>query len=292
MQLKKVYLYILSILCIYLIQIKGIHAQTVPWNIIIGANYHNLTSTQKSRVKHILSTEFCYQGCSNRILKCLNQSNPSKTARRLAGFVIRMVLQDRSNEEIHKAIQKRALSVITIKRATIKLDKNVPYLGSNNAIVKIVEYGDFECPYCKRISPILEKITKELQPNVKLYFKYFPVRGHKRAIATGLAGFAAWRQNKFWQMHDILYSHFKQYSDSDLLEYAAEIGLNLKRFQKDIQDPALKQILAEHKLEGLRNGVKGTPTIFINGKMYLGYKYYEELKDRIEEEIDIMNGIL
>lgn len=289
----------ISILFIFLVIINNFQtdllAQEIDFNsiskLVINADSSKLNNEQKKMFLSLLQKEFCYNGCSSKIITCLKNKNVSKTARRIAGFIIREILRGKNENEIHEDLQKRALSVRPLKIAKIDFN-NVPHIGSEKATVKIVEYVDFECPYCKVISPIMKKLTQELTPNVLLYLKYFPVRGHKRALPAGLTGFAAWKQGKFWEMHDILYNNFKKHSDAELLEYAQKLKLNIDQYQRDINDEALKTMIANYKLEGLRNGVDGTPTVFINGKLYLSYKDYIELKDRIEEEIDIMAGRL
>ena len=262
-----------------------------PWNLIIGADPSKLDSKGKALAKKLINKEYCYYGCNARLIKCLKKNPPSKFARRIAGIIVRYVLKGYNEKEIHEILERRALSANPIKLAKIDLNGEFPTLGSKDAIVTIVEYLDFECPFCKIISPILERLVEEFHPKVRLVIKYFPIRSHKRTIPAGLAAWAAFRQGKFWEYHDILYENFMKNSDEELLRYAKELGLDLKKFKKDMADPKIKESFAKSKLEGLRNGVEGTPTIFINNKKYIAHKDYIELKDRIEEEIDIVEGV-
>lgn len=262
-----------------------------PWNLIIGADPSKLTSQQKLIAIKLINKKYSYYGCTERIIRCFKKEPPSKFARRIAGLIVRYILKGYTEKEVEEVLEKRALSINPPQLAQIDLREELPSLGSKNALVTVVEYIDFECPFCKIISPLLEKITLELQSKVRLIVKYFPVRGHKGAIPAGLAAWAALRQGKFWEFHSLLYKNFKKNSEENLLSYAKELNLNLEKFKKDMSDPKIKDNFAKSKLEGLKNGVEGTPTIFVNNKKYYGDKDYFELKDRIEEEIDIVEGL-
>lgn len=264
--------------------------QPVRWDQVMGADPSRMNAVQRERAAAIMRREFCYFGCSRTIARCLEASEPNRTARRLAGYVVRQVLAGRTDDEIHEGIQQRGLSAHPLQTVTIDLSQ-AQCLGPANAPVTIVEYADFECPFCRVVSPIVHRLVNQMQPNVRLCFKHFPVRGHDQAVPSSVAALAAARQGRFWQMHDILYSIAPRLAEDNLVDAARRAGVpNMDQWQRDRGDQSLIQRIEADKLEGLQNGVRGTPSLFINGKEYLGRKDEAEIRDRIEEELDIVRG--
>ncbi len=265
-------------------------ASSIRWDRVIGADPSRMNDGQRSRAASILRSEFCYFGCSRQIARCLEQETPSRTAQRLAGYVVRQVLQERSDEEIRQGIQQRGLSAHPLQAVTIDLS-NAQCIGPESAPVTVVEYADFECPFCRVISPILHRLAGQMGESVRLCFKHFPVRGHSRALPASIAALAADRQGRFWQMHDQLYSSSPRLDEEHLVACARRAGVpDMDQWSRDRQDTSFRSLIEADKLEGIRNGVEGTPTIFVNGKEFLGRKDEAELRDRFEEELDLVQG--
>ena len=265
-------------------------AAAIRWDRVVGANPGQMNAAQRERAAAFLRQEYSYFGCSRTVARCLEADRPSRTAQRLAGYIVRQVLESRSDDEIREGVRQRGLSAHPLQRATIDL-ANAQCHGPANAPVTVVEYADFECPFCRVFSPMVHRVVTRMQPNVRLCFKHFPVRGHSRALASSLAALAAERQGRFWQIHDRLYASSPRLADSDLERCAREAGVaDLARWRRDMGDGALRTLIESDKLEGLRNGVRATPTFFINGKLYLGRKNEVEFRDRLEEELDLAQG--
>lgn len=265
-------------------------ATSIRWNQIMGADHTRMNDEQRAQATALLQSEFCYFGCSRSIARCLQASNPNRTARRLAGYVVRQVLAGRTDAQIRDGIRQRGLSAHPLETVEIDLS-NAQCLGPENAPVTVVEYADFECPFCRVISPILHEIVDDMNGDVRLCFKHFPVRGHEHAIPTGVASIAAARQGRFWQLHDALYARAPRLDEDDILAAARAAGIpDMERWNRDRQDAAILRQIEADKREGIQNGVRGTPTIFVNGKEYLGRKNETELRDRFEEELDIVRG--
>lgn len=143
--------------------------------------------------------------------------------------------------------------------------------GSTNAPVEIVEYGDYECPYCADAHPIVKKIQKTFGSQIKFIFRNFPLSEiHQYATLAATAAEAAGKQGKFWQMHDSIYEHQDELSRDGLFEMAKQIGLNILQFEKDMEDPAIGQKVEDDFESGVRSGVNGTPSFFVNGKKFDG----------------------
>jgi protein-disulfide isomerase len=143
---------------------------------------------------------------------------------------------------------------------------SAPVLGPKDAPVTIVEFSDFQCPFCAQLSPVLKKVLAKHPKEVKLVFKFFPLGFHKFAMPAAKAALAAGKQGKFWEYHDQLMLSFKELSEEKLVEIAKKIGLDMDRFTRDRQDPRWVNLIRGDMQEGAANQVRGTPTIFVNGR--------------------------
>jgi protein-disulfide isomerase len=150
--------------------------------------------------------------------------------------------------------------------------------GPASARVTLVEYGDYECPNCGRLYSVLKAVQKALGPNLRFVFRHFPlVASHPHAAMAAESAEAADAQGKFWEMHDRLFEHQEALDDPGLLRQARKIGLDLERFERDLRTQAYQARVREDAAAGLQCGVKGTPTLFINGVPYAGSMEREAL---------------
>jgi protein-disulfide isomerase len=143
--------------------------------------------------------------------------------------------------------------------------------GNGNTLFELVEYGDFQCPYCGRAYPLIKELKETMNGSMKFIFRNFPIsKIHPQARSAAIAAEAAGLQGRFWEMHDILFEHQKRLNQSSIFEYASLAGLDLGRFTKDITQKELSEKVDNDFMNGLRSGVNGTPTFFINGVRYNG----------------------
>jgi protein-disulfide isomerase len=145
-----------------------------------------------------------------------------------------------------------------------------PETGPANAPVTIVEFSDFQCPYCIQAVPEIEALLKVYPKQVKLIFKQFPLEIHSDAYRAASAALAAQRQSKFWEMHYALFAHHDDLSLEGILKVAQELKLDMPRFRKDMDSKEIHDTIAKDLADGSQAGVEGTPTIFINGQRYNG----------------------
>ena len=144
-------------------------------------------------------------------------------------------------------------------------------LGSARAPVTLVEYGDYECPHCGQAHYVLQDLMSALREQVRLVFRNFPLTQiHPHAEQAAQAAEAAGAQRRFWEMHDILFENQDALEEEDLLAYAGQVGLDLDRFQVELFQGVYAPRLREDFLSGVRSGVNGTPTFFINGRRHDG----------------------
>ena len=141
--------------------------------------------------------------------------------------------------------------------------------GPEDAPVTLVEYGDYECPYCGAAHPIVQEIQRNLSPSRRFVFRNFPLAQiHPHAKRAAEAAEAAGAQGKFWEMHDLLFENQDALADADLVRYAAQLHLDGKRFEKELSSGVYTDRVHRDFRSGVRSGVNGTPTFFINGERH------------------------
>jgi protein-disulfide isomerase len=143
--------------------------------------------------------------------------------------------------------------------------------GDTDATIELVEYGDYECPHCGRAYPIVKEIQHILGSDLVFVFRNFPLsKIHPHAFAAAVAAEAARLQGKYWEMHDIIFEHQKNLDENNLFLLAEQVGLDLERFEEDMRHKALIEKVEKDFESGMRSGVAGTPTFFINGNKFEG----------------------
>ena len=167
----------------------------------------------------------------------------------------------------------------------VPVGNNDAVKGPANAKVTIVEFSEFQCPFCKRVNPTMDQIMKEYGKQVRIVFKHNPLSFHKDAPLASQAALAAGQQGKFWEMHDMLFENQRALKPDDINKYAQELGLNMSKFKADLESDAIKkQIAADQALAG-KVGARGTPTFFINGRKLRGAQPFPRFKALIDEEL-------
>jgi diadenylate cyclase len=156
--------------------------------------------------------------------------------------------------------------------------------GAATAPVTLVEYGDFECPYCGRMYPVVKELRKRAGDRLRVVFRHFPLDSvHPHARRAAEAAEAAAAQGRFWEMHDLLFENQDDLDDEALRRYAARLGLDMARFEDDLAERRHAPRVREDRLDGERTGVEGTPTFFINGARYEGSLDLEGMLAAVEE---------
>jgi protein-disulfide isomerase len=141
--------------------------------------------------------------------------------------------------------------------------------GPAGAPVTLVEYGDYECPFCGAAYPIVKQVQAQMGEQLRFVFRNFPITtSHPHAEHAAEAAEAAAAQGRFWEMHDYLYEHQRQLEDANLHAYAGEVGLDVDRFDRELAEHAYAARVREDFMSGVHSGVNGTPTFYINGRRY------------------------
>ena len=158
--------------------------------------------------------------------------------------------------------------------------------GPAGAPVTLVEYGDFECPYCRQAYPIVKELQRRLGSDLRFVFRNFPLtKLHSHAEHAAEVAEAAGAQGAFWQMHDRLFERQFALEDENLLEYATDLGLDADRVRGELDAGTYRTKVKEDVLSGLKSGVNGTPTFFINGERHDGSYDLESLLAALQDAV-------
>jgi protein-disulfide isomerase len=182
--------------------------------------------------------------------------------------------------------KKTMISDTDVARLTMPVSQR-DHIQGDSAQATLVEYGDYECPYCGQAYPIVKEVQKHLKNKLQFVFRNFPITQiHPHAQQAAEAAESAAAQNKFWDMHDHLYEHQQALDDSHLERYASKLELDLDRFNHDMSSHAHAQRIREDFLSGVRSGVNGTPTFYINGIRYNGSWDLQTLLKALRSKFD------
>ncbi|WP_421940730.1 DsbA family protein [Pedobacter sp.] len=154
--------------------------------------------------------------------------------------------------------------------------------GPSSAPVEIVEFGDYQCPYCGQAYPIIKDIQVLFEGQIKFIFRNFPLQEiHPLAFLAAQSAEAAALQGKFWEMHNAIYENQTGMSEEFFIKTATEIGLDLKQFQEDVASESVRERVEADFESGVRSGVNGTPSFYVNGQKFDGGAI--DLRDMLNE---------
>ncbi len=213
--------------------------------------------------------------------RCAAQKGKCGACVTAARYLVRLVMEGYDKQTIEKDYTGR---FDPHSRVELKADAS-KVRGAPMAPITLVEFSDFECPYCGAARPELERLLREFDGQVKLVFKYFPLSVHQRAMPAARAAEAASRQGKFWEMHDLLFEHQRELEDADLLRYATQLGLDVARFQADMASPEVQKVIDADRQAGEKLGIEGTPTIYVDGHLFR--EPLKALSAYLKEELEL-----
>ncbi len=156
----------------------------------------------------------------------------------------------------------------------------------------IVQYSDFQCPFCSRVEPTMDKILEEYKGKVRVVWRDLPLPFHNNAMPAAIAARAAGEQGKFWEMHKKLFENQSALDRPALEKYASELGLNMGKFKAALDGNKWKEDIEADAAGGGKIGARGTPAFFINGKFLSGAQPFEAFKAKIDEELKTAEGLV
>ena len=202
---------------------------------------------------------------------------------------VRAYLTSMREDSVREELRKTGGAEILLPPPRVQVAATGPSKGPADAKVTIVEFSDYECPYCLRAEPTLEQLLEKYPKEVRLVYRHLPIDGHVRAMPASIATVCADRQGKFWQMHDLVFTNVRALQDADLERYAAQIGLDLAAFKTCSQDPATRTLVDTDKIDALSVGIQSTPTFVINGVIVPGALPLEKFVEVIDRELAAKN---
>jgi protein-disulfide isomerase len=180
------------------------------------------------------------------------------------------------------------MSPAVTARLTVPVSERDHAVGSPYAPVTLVEYGDYECPHCGAAHPVVNTLQHALGPHLRFVYRHFPMASmHPHAPKAAEAAEAAGAQGEFWPMHDTIFEHQRALEPQNLAAYADALGLDLARFSRELASHVHAARVREDFTGGVRSGVNGTPTFFINGVRHDGSYALESLLGAIEEVVAV-----
>lgn len=173
-----------------------------------------------------------------------------------------------------------------MSKLTVPVQAGDHIQGTEDAPVTLVEYGDYECSYCGMAYPIVKQLQSELGDKLRFVFRNFPLTEvHPHALNAAAAAEAAGLQAHFWEMHDLLYENQRALEDANLLAYARTLHLDIEQFKQDFASRQVESKIRDDEMGGIRSGVNGTPTFYINGVRHNGSFAHEELLAAVQAEL-------
>lgn len=259
---------------------------------LAGVDWTGISAPQKTAILKGLRETPCSCGCGMKLAECRVKDPACTFSRGLATIVVTTVRSGKSVEEGFAAAAASKFAHPPQEEITRILEdpisipvKGAPVKGAANAAVTLVEFSDFQCPYCVKAVPQIDALLKAYPTQVRLVFKQFPLDIHSQAAFAAAVALGAHEQGKFWQMHDALFSLRGALSREAVMAKAAQAGVDVKKLEASLASKSVKQQMDQDVADGDEAGVQGTPTLFINGKRYNGPILLDALKPLIEQEM-------
>lgn len=244
-----------------------------------GVNVQKLSADEVGDLEVMMKQGACPCDPKLSLFECIEKKScPAATG--LANFGADKMREGLGAEQVMKAVVKKYIND-HVPPAVFDV-KQTPFKGAKDGKIVLVEFADFECPRCGAVRKILGEVVKAFPKDVKLYFKQFPIAFHQNAEPAARAALAAHKQGRFWDMHDLIFQNQAKLSAERFTEFATELGLNVERFKADMASPAIAKQVQSDRDEGMKSGLSGTPTIFINGRMYVDDVTVDGLKAHIQ----------
>ena len=216
---------------------------------------------------------------------------PGSTLEAIKPQLIGFMKQQKGRDVAAKVFEdlKKANNVVVTFKEPVKPKKEVeakgPSKGPDGAKVTIVEFSDFQCPFCGKASATVDQVMEQYAGKVKLVFRHFPLDFHEKAPKAAEAALCANEQKKFWEFHDVMFKNQDKLSIEDLKATATTLGLDATKFNECLDSGKMKKTVEEDTAAGKKVGVTGTPAFFINGTMLSGAQPIEAFKEVIDAEL-------
>ena len=239
-----------------------------------GVDLTGLTAVQKAAALALLRESDCTCQCNMRLAECRVKDPGCSDSRELASVAVREIKAGKPVAEIRKLLADSELARAR-KESLFGEPVNLalggaPSRGPAAAKLVLVEFSDFQCPYCRTAARHVDKLMELFPNDMRVVFKQFPLESHSDAALAAEASLAAHAQGKFWPFHDRVFRHTGRINRAQLAAWGMELGLDLARFNADLEAHKYRAQVVKETAEGNGAGVQGTPSFFLNGRPYRG----------------------
>jgi len=254
-------------------------------------DFSGLTQTQTARALKLIREQDCSCRCGMKVAECRMKDPSCAYSRGMAQVIIDAIRKGQTDKQALATLAASDIAKGPAEHNQLLEDPvpipvtSAPVRGPANAAVTLVEFSDFQCPFCIAATPQLDSVLKAYPSQVRLVFKEFPLDSHAQAPLAAAAALAAQKQGKFWPMYDGLFAQKGNLSRRGVLALAASIGLEMKRFQADLDSAEVKRAVEQDMTDGEHIGVDSTPTLFLNGQRYNGPITLAALKPVLDKEM-------
>lgn len=253
-----------------------------------GVDTANLTSREKSEWSRFVSE--LRSPCADQpvsVAQCVSESRSCKACVPAAKALAKQVQRGRTRPQI-EAFYKARFSADQVKEIALE---DSPSKGNPGAPVLLVEFADFQCPACRAARPVVEEALKKHDGQARLVFKNFPLSIHQYGEKLARTARAAQLQGKFWEMYAALFDNQERIAPPVIDELAKGLGLDMAKFQKDVESEAVADSVSRDRKQGERLDLQSTPTLYINGRQFPATPdFAEDLEDWISLEIELTTG--
>jgi protein-disulfide isomerase len=275
-----------------LVLVGGCAALAQDWTsatVIPGVDLAGLKPEQRTEALKLLRERACGCECGMKVAECRFADPKCMYSTGLAQLIVEQIRKGKSESEVIAAAEASRFSHRPERKLLddpVKIPtEGSPSMGPEHAAVTLVEFSDFQCPYCALATPQIENLLKLYPSNVRLVFKQFPLDFHPHAELAAEASLAAQKQGKFWPIHDALFASRDNLTRDNILVIAERNGLDVNRFKVDWDSAALHDTVARDIQDGSNAGVEGTPTIFINGQKFNGPIDVSVLQPLVDDQL-------
>ncbi|HUS04809.1 MAG TPA: thioredoxin domain-containing protein [Bryobacteraceae bacterium] len=272
-------------------------AQTPPagnWTTakdLPGVDFSGLSPQQKERALKSLRVESCLCGCNMKVAQCRVLDPACGDSKSLAATVVGAVKSGKTGDQVHDELIHSTLAKARASENRVLSDPvpiataGAPWKGAEKGRITLVEFSDFQCPYCSVAIAKVDAVLRAYPNDVKLVFKQFPLEIHTQARLAAEASLAANHQGKFWPLHDKMFANFRRLTRENISLWAKEAGLDMQQFEADLKSGKFRRAVEQDVADGMTAFIPGTPTFFINGQRYNGSIDLESIKPVLDAEL-------
>ena len=260
-------------------------ATTLP-----AVDFTGMAAAKAATALRLLRAYDCTCGCGMKVAECRIKDPSCAYSKGIATALVGAIRSGNNDADALAAAKASKFGTAPAPPKLLEAPVPIsiagsPVKGPQDAPVTLVEWSDFQCPYCYKGAAQLDAVLKAFPTQVKLVFRQYPLESHSQAALAAAASLAAHKQGKFWPLHDAMFAHRQDLSRQSITALAAQTGMDMKRFMADWQAKETLNAVMRDMQDGDQAGVEGTPTVFIDGQHYNGSLELEPMRTVIQAEL-------